>query len=173
MTTYHDIIQSQLTKGIIERVPDELFNSFPCHYLPHHPVVTLFKVTTKVRIVYDASAKTKQNAKSLNDCLYRGPIMLPDLCGLVMRFRLPPVAILADVEKVFLQIGIQPPARDFTRFLWYRDPSKADMLEDNVDLYRFCRVPFGLISSPFLLGATIKFHLRRIGSPLSQVHDQR
>ena len=34
-------------------------------------------------------------------------------------------------------------------------------------IFRFCRVPFGLICSPFLLVATIKFHLQREGTPLA------
>ena len=85
-----------------------------------------------------------------------------------MRFRLPPVAIVADVEKAFLQIGIRPQDRDGTRFLWLRDAKRPDVVDDNLATYRFCRVPFGLICSPFLLGETIKYHLRHDGSSLAQ-----
>ena len=72
------------------------------HYLPHHPVVTPSKSTTKVRIVYDASAKAGRDVKCLNDCLYLGPITLPDLCGVLLRLRTYVIVILADVEKAFL-----------------------------------------------------------------------
>ena len=71
-------------------------------YLPHHPVVTPSKVTTKIRIVYDASAKLQVGESSLNECLYRGPVILPDLCGLLFRFRLQCIVVLADIEKAFL-----------------------------------------------------------------------
>jgi len=73
-------------------------------------------------------------------------------------FRTHKTAIIADIQKAFLQIAIQPDDRDVTRFLCYDDPQKPSM--SNLATYRFCRVPFGVISSPFLLGATIKHHLK-------------
>jgi len=79
-------------------------------------VLTPAKVTTKVRIVYDASAKSQKCLNSLNDCLFRGPAILPDLVGLLMRFRLHLIFILADIEKAFLQIGVQESERDVTWF---------------------------------------------------------
>ena len=86
------------------------------HYFPHHPVLTPTKETTKLRIVYDGSSKPRKELKSLNECLHREPILLPNLCGLLLRFRTYKIPILADIEKAFLQIEIQSKDRDVTRF---------------------------------------------------------
>ena len=41
------------------------------------------------------------------------------------------------------------------------------MSRDNIQEYRFSRVPFGVISTPFLLGATIKHHLDSYNSDVA------
>ena len=104
---YATIIQEQLDRKIIEKVSTESPTNCLKHYIPHHPVITLTKNTTKVRVVYDASAKTKRTNKSLNECLHRGPVILPDLFWLLLRFRLHPITMIADIKKAFLNIGLQ------------------------------------------------------------------
>ena len=69
---YNAIIQDQIKKGIVEYVDTkEMLYDSPVHYLPHHVVLREDKSTTKLRIVYDASART--SGQSLNECLYVGP----------------------------------------------------------------------------------------------------
>ncbi|XP_065891574.1 uncharacterized protein [Dysidea avara] len=164
---YDEVISSQVKQGIVEKVTTDTRTSQQCHYLPHHPVITPAKSTTKLRIVYDASTKAKRGEKSLNECLHRGPVLLPDLCGILLRFRIQPIVMLADIEKAFLQVGIQEMDRDVTRFLWFKNLQSLEVVEENLDVYRFCRVPFGIICSPFLLGGTIKYHLKKIGTPVA------
>ena len=74
------------------------------HYLPHHPVIRKDKETTKLRVVYDASAKMNGNP-SLNDCLYSGPSLLPSTADVLMRFRFHTVTLVADIEKAFLMVS--------------------------------------------------------------------
>ena len=164
---YNEIIQDQLNLGIIEKVTSTSSEGLIKHYIPHHPVITPAKNTTKVRIVYDASAKTYKDNKSLNECLYRGPVILPSLYGLLIRFRLSPIGVVGDIEKAFLNVGLQVRDRDATRFLWLQDSTRTD-IENNLQIYRFCRVPFGVISSPFLLAATINYHLEQCDLPVAK-----
>nr|CAD2168057.1 unnamed protein product [Meloidogyne enterolobii] len=160
LTKYNNIIQEQLKLGIIEPVIDPSQYSPPLHYLPHQPVIT-----HKLRIVYDGSAHIgKEN--SLNDTLEPGPVILPDLVGILLRFRIPPIVIITDVMKAFLQISVHPSHRDATRFIWLKSIEEP-LTNNNLQIYRFTRVPFGLCCSPFLLGATILHHLSQHPSALS------
>ena len=64
------------------------------HYIPF---LTPVKTTTKLRMVFDASTKTRKNNESLNESFHHSPVIFGDLCGLLLRFRLRKVALVADV----------------------------------------------------------------------------
>ncbi|GFV05383.1 DUF1758 domain-containing protein [Trichonephila clavipes] len=63
---YKSVFRQWEDLNIIERVPEVELNN-ECHYLPHRPVVKLDSATTKIRPVFDASAREK-GKPSLNDC---------------------------------------------------------------------------------------------------------
>ena len=166
---YHEVLSQQAAAGVIEPLPGSPDSTAPTlvHYLPHHPVVKQSPSTTKVRIVYDASAKARKGNNSLNDCLHRGPVLLPDLVGMLLRFRLHAIVLVADVEKAFLQIGVLPEDRDALRFFWFRDITASLDDPTNRQVFRFARVPFGLVCSPFLLAATLHHHLQSVRTPVA------
>ncbi|GFT30492.1 uncharacterized protein TNCV_2377741 [Trichonephila clavipes] len=60
----------------------------------------------------------------------------------------------------FLMIEIDESERDFTRFFWDENPG-IDLENKRLDIFRMTRVLFGVNSSPFLLAATIKHHLKK------------
>ena len=95
----------------------------------------------------------KEKKTSLNEYLHKGPVMLQDLTGILLRFRLNRIALVSDIEKAFLQISLTEESRDETRFLWLKNRQTLN-LENNIQQYRFCRVLFGIILNPFLLTAT-------------------
>ena len=65
---YNNIIPEQIAQGIIERVKSSVEdNENRKHYIPHNTVITPEKTTTKIRIVYDSSAKIKKSVESLNN----------------------------------------------------------------------------------------------------------
>ena len=112
---YNDIISQQVQDGIIEQV-SEMEPAGKTHYLPHRAVVRENVESTKVRIVYDASCKERTSGVSLNDCLHVGPSLTPMIFDVLLRFRVSPLAIVSDIEKAFLNIGIHPEDRDSLRF---------------------------------------------------------
>lgn len=150
---YHDVFTDMFKEGIIEEVKVDTMDTVgPVFYMPHRPVVKESRLTSKIRPVFDASAKSF-NGVSLNDCLETGPCLLPNLPGILLRFRRWKVALTADITKAFLQIEVREEDRNVHRFLW-NDKGRVRKM-------RFVRVPFGNKSSPFLLNATVKHHLSK------------
>ena len=69
-------MKEQSKQGIIEEV-SELETSTKTSYLPHQAVIRQETETTKLRIVYDASAKEGKHRISVNDCLHVDPLPNP------------------------------------------------------------------------------------------------
>ena len=69
-----------------------------------------------------------------------------------------------DIEKAFLQIGLESEDRDVTRFFWLKDPSDPS---SEMTVYRFKAVLFGATCSPFILNATLLKHLSTHGDETS------
>ena len=84
-------------------------------YLSHHPVCNA-KKPGKVRRV--ANAASSFRGQSPNDNLLSGPDLLQNLFILLLRFRERPVAVIADIEALFMQISITEKDQAALRFLW-------------------------------------------------------
>ena len=154
---YHTVMQEQLQQGIIEKVDETQQNTGRIvHYLPHHAVIRQDKQTTKLRIVYDASAWG--DGPSLNHCLHSELKFNQSILDIVLRFRAYKVAIVADVEKAFLMVSACQEDRDALRFLWVEDVQKTPPVPV---MMRFTHVVFGVSASPFLLNTTINHHLEK------------
>ena len=157
-------MKNKVTKrGFIEKV-EQTKPSNKVHYIPHHPI-RKESTTTPVRIVFDCSFHSSPNSPGLNDCLFSGPPFLNDMCAILLRFRTFTYGIVADIEKAFLHAGLDGSDRDFTRFLWLSDPANPD---GKFNTFRFKSVLFGSTSSPFMLNATLRCHLKNYDRPVAQ-----
>ena len=108
-----------MSEGIIEPVPADSDTPVTgrVHYIPHREVIQEDKnTTTKRRVVYDASARVKENLPSQNNCLYAGPPLSPLIYDILLRFRSYKVALTVDIEKAFLNVSMNEADRDFLRF---------------------------------------------------------
>ena len=94
---YNDIIQTQLSQGIVQRA-DEVVKDGKEFYIPHKAVLRENAESTKIRIVYDASARANASAPSLNECLEIGPPLQDQLWNVPIRNRFYPVAIAGDLK---------------------------------------------------------------------------
>ena len=109
--------------------------------------------STKLRIVYDASAREKDNQPSFNDCLHPEPPLQNRLWDILVRSRFYPVLLTGDLKEAFLQVRIKKIERDSLRFHW-KPPNSC-----KTSVLRFTRALFGMTCSPFLLGGVINQHL--------------
>ena len=108
-----------------------------------HGVVKASSTTTKLRVIFDASAKTS-NALSLNDTLLTGPTLYPNLDTILLCFCMYPVAVTADISKMYRAVELVEENRNLHRFLWRATP------EEHINDYQMTRVTFGVSSSPYL-----------------------
>lgn len=149
---YDAVIREQLEEGVVERAPVEVTGRE--FFLPHRAVVRRNVETTKLRVVYDASARGQEKAPSLNHCLHAGPPLQNKLWSVVVRKRFHPVVVAGDVRRAFLQVRIRETERDALRFHWI-----VDKTAKQVETLHFTRVVFGLTPSPFLLNGVIQQYL--------------
>ena len=150
---YDQIIRDQEKSGIVEQTKCDETSG---HFLPHQSVIRQDKETTKLRIVFDGSAKPSEDDLSINDCLEKGPNSVPLLFDIIIRFREYPIGLTADIEKAFHQVQIAPEDYEMIKFLWFDDINKEN---PEIKHYRFRRLPFGLKPSPAILSGTVDHHL--------------
>ena len=146
---YEKIVHDQLRDGVVEET-EQQSNSERVFYMPHRPVIKESASTTKVRMVFDASARPRPLSNSVNECMNTGPPLQPLLWDIRVRARMSTHLLLADLQKAFLQVGLREADRDAFRFLF-----DINGVEKHL---RFTRVPFGVEASPFMLGATLQYH---------------
>ena len=97
--------------NIIEKVSGIQLENAKEFFLPHKPVTGQNVESTKLRVVYDASAKS-ESGYSLNDCLETDPSFQNKLWDILIRAKFRPVILCAYIDKAFLQIRIKKKERE-------------------------------------------------------------
>ena len=144
---YDQVIRDQLVNNrkIIEKVSENQSENPREFFLPHRLVIGQNAESTKLRVVYDASAKS-ESEYSLNDCLEKGPSLQNKLWDILIRTTFRPVILCADIEKAFLQIRIKEKEREFLKFHWIEN-----LTNNTIQILRFTRLVFGLNQSLVIL----------------------
>ena len=150
---YDNVLMREYSElGAIERRPNP---EQPGYYMPHHAIFREHAATIKTRVAFNASASATGKS-SLNDLLSPGPSLLPDLVGLLLRFREYPFALEGDIRKAFFMIGIREEDRPYFRFVW------PELGESEMCVWRLTKSSFGANCSSFILNAVLLHHLDRL-----------
>jgi hypothetical protein len=128
--------------------PEEIDEPY-AFYMPHRPVVRPDKETTKIRPVFDASARTKDGV-SLNSEILRTPVLHPALTGILLRFRMKPIGLTGDISKMFLRMRVIPEHVKYQRFLARPDP------DGPIRHAAIEKVAFGVADSPYRAMESVK-----------------
>ncbi|XP_052755676.1 uncharacterized protein LOC128201782 [Galleria mellonella] len=137
---YIEFIHEYIELGHMTRVTSY---GTPHYFLPHHGVYREHSSTTKLRVVFDASAATSSGV-SLNDIQQVGPPLQRDLVDILLRFRQHRYTACADVEKMYRQCLLNELQRDLQLIVWRDNPSEP------LGIYRLNTVTYGTASAPFL-----------------------
>ncbi|XP_008190163.1 uncharacterized protein LOC103311992 [Acyrthosiphon pisum] len=146
---YADFIQDYLDAGHMELVPLENADNVFHYYIPHHCVLRPDSSTTKLRVVFNASSRTSAGC-SLNESMYMGPKLQPDIHIVLLRARLWKYVFMADIKQMYRQIVVRPADRDYLRIFW--SFSKNTTVRE----YRLCTVTYGTSAAPYQALRTIQ-----------------
>ncbi|XP_050684778.1 uncharacterized protein LOC126979511 isoform X3 [Leptidea sinapis] len=141
---YFDFMREYIELGHMTEINSFDWNSTePSYYLPHHGVMKESSSTTKLRVVFDASAVTT-SGKSFNDIQMIGATLQDDLQSILLRFRQHRIAVSADIQQFYRQHLVTSPQRCLQQILWRESPRTP------LKTYVLNTVTYGTASAPFL-----------------------
>ena len=112
--------------------------------------------TGALRVVLDASAKAKDN-HCLNDRLFTGPRLQPNVHDALLGFRESEVAFVTDIKAMFSRIRLTPEDARLHQYLWREPGSKK------ITVFKMNRVTFGNNASPCLAIAVTRRAAQEFG----------
>lgn len=142
---YHNFIKEYEDLGHLTKIDRPPFG----YFIPHHAVIRESSETTKLRVVFDASAKTTSK-KSLNDIQAIGPTVQDELFDILIRFRQHKYVISGDITKMYRQVMLDKSQRNLQLILWRDDDSRP------INILQLNTVTYGTAAAPFLSTRCLK-----------------
>ena len=116
-----------------------------------HAVYKDFSSTSKVRVVFDASALSSTGV-SLNDNSLVGPTVHSSLVDVLIHFHLYRIALTADISRMYRMVLLEESDKDLHRFVWKRNTFKP--LHD----YHMTQITFGVAASSYAANMAVKMN---------------
>ena len=143
---YEETLEKVLKNGYVKKInqikerPDEKIS-----FLPLQPATNENK-PAKIRRVTNASSVFQ--GQSLNSNPLKGPDLLINLTGVILRFRENNIALSADIEQMFMQVKVAPEDKKFLRFLRNND--------GRIETYEYTSRIFGATDSPCIASYALR-----------------
>ena len=105
---YQSQINDMVKRNVCRKVDPQEIREYtgPIYYIAHHAVWKPESKSTPCRIVFNSNANYSGHV--LNDYLAKGPDMLNNLLGIILRFREERVGMVEEISKMYHSIGIGP-----------------------------------------------------------------
>lgn len=101
------------------------------YYIPHYCVIQPNSKTTKLSVLFNASAR-----------ISTGPKLHPDIQVVLLGPSFWKYLFMADMKQMYHQILVQPSDRDYLRILW------RFLSSFPIDEYRLCTATYGTSATP-------------------------
>lgn len=154
---YDEFLQEYLDSGHMVEIPANTKEAEKFFYIPHHAVFREKSHTTKIRVVYNASSKTKGGV-ALNDVLCTGPKLQNEIVDVLTNWRQHRFVLMADIKQMFRQIMINPADQKFQCILW------RPKGEENIKAFKLKTVTYGTKPAPFLANRVVKALIEEHGN---------
>ncbi|XP_043496460.1 uncharacterized protein LOC122520465 [Polistes fuscatus] len=146
--TYSGFLKEYESLGHMVPVPLDAPEPSQAFYLPHHGVWREQSSSTKLRVVFNGSAKSSTGI-SLNDLMHTVPKTQTDIFDVLLWIRQHKYIFITDILKMFRQIQVHPKDHDLQRVLWVNESSQ-------VQAYQLTSVTYGTRSAPYLACRILK-----------------
>lgn len=164
---YVSEFQKVIEKGVLVPVTPEEDRAWHeeggnCWYMAHFPVLNEASASTPLRVVFDPNCR----GIDIDQYWEAPPNLIPNLPGLILRFRERPIPIALDISKAYWSVLLEKPESHLHRVYW-------NGLDENapIKVYRMLRNSWGLKPSGSLCSLAMHLISEMYKNQYPEVHD--